>query len=222
MAGSPAVAATAMLAAVIAVVAAPQGRHHVVRLEPGASGWTETARSRAAVLPDARPVQFDISGGMNDDNGHAAVFGGPDSGRYRHGVLGDDIEPTSLPLLEHHGLEPLAQVDLPAPFLFEDIAPRPIARQGGRGLLTVRSGPQMAVVAARRGHSGQLVLARRGRADRQQPSIPRSRDRIRPVRPREVQLDSPAIALHPLRRDGQPGVAVLQQDGGVAWASVTP
>lgn len=62
-------------------------------------------------------------------------------------------------LLERHGLEPLAQVDLPAPFVFEDIAPRPIAWQGGRGLLTVRSGPQMAVVAARRGHSGQLVLA---------------------------------------------------------------
>ena len=39
--------------AVIAVVATPQGRHHVVRLEPGASGWAETARSKAAVLPDA-------------------------------------------------------------------------------------------------------------------------------------------------------------------------
>jgi hypothetical protein len=283
--------------AVIAVVAAPQGRHHVVRLEPGASGWTETARSKAAVLPDARPVQFDISGSMNDDNGHVAVFGGPDSGRYRHGVLGDDIEATSLLLLERHGLEPLARLDLPAPFVFEDIAPRPIAWQGGCGLLTVRSGPQgaqMAVVATPRSNSSQLVLAALGepigspqrwlspttdgvrllavhtphlggvvhlyRADGDRLAsqavtgnvtnhmigrrdldmsawvgqvwvVPvQDRGSLRfldlgstpgPVKPREVKLDSPAIALHPLRRNGQPGVAVLQQNGGVAWASAT-
>lgn len=284
--------------AVIAVVAAPQGRHHVVRLEPGASGWSETARSKAAVLPDARPVQFDISGSMNNDNGHVAVFAGPDSGRYRHGVLGDDIEPTSLLLLERHGLEPLAGLDLTPPFVFEDIAPRPIAWQGRRGLLTVRSGPQgaqMTVVATPRRDSSQLVLAALGepigspqrwlspttdgvrlvavhtphlggvvhqyRADGARltsqvvisnvtnhmigrrdldmsawvghvwavPTQNRGslqfldfETESRPVRSREVQLDSPAIALHPLRRNGQPGVAVLQQDGGVAWASVTP
>lgn len=282
--------------AVIAVVAAPQGRHHVVRLEPGASGWTETARSKAAVLPDARPVQFDNSGSVNDDNGHVAVFGGPDSARYRHGVLGDDVEATSLLLLERHGLEPLAQMDLPAPFVFEDIAPRPITWQGGRGLLTVRSGPQgaqMAIVAARRGNSSRLVLAALGDpigspqrwlspttdgvrlaavhtphlggvlhryqavGDRLAGEVlarnvtnhrighrdldisawigpmwvvpAQDRRSLRwfdvgaaPVPSRDVGLNSPAIALHPLRRYGQPGVAVLQQDGGVAWASATP
>jgi hypothetical protein len=284
--------------AVIAVVAAPQGRHHVVRLEPGTSGWAETARSKAAVLTDARPVQFDIAGTTNDDNGHVAVFGGPDSGRYRHGVLGDDIEPTSLLLLERHGLEPLAQVDLPAPFVFEDIAPRPIAWQGGRGLLTVRSGPQgaqMAVVAARRGNSSQLVLAALGEPiGNPQRWLSPSTDGVRLlavqtphlggvlhryhadgarlasqvvtgnvtnhmigrrdldmsawvgqiwavpaqdrgslrfldfgsasriVQPRDVKLDARAIALHAWWRHGQPGVAVLQHDGGVAWAPATP
>jgi hypothetical protein len=151
--------------AVIAVAGGREGRHHVVRLEPGAGGWTETARSKAAVLPDARPVQFDPSGTANDDNGHVAVFGGPDATRYRHGVLGDDVEATSLLLLERHGMEPLARLDLPAPFVFEDIAPRPVTWKGRRGLLTVRSGPQgaqLAVVAPAGGHSGHLALAALG------------------------------------------------------------
>lgn len=284
--------------AVIAVVAAPQGRHHVVRLEPGASGWAETARNRAAVLPDARPVKFDIAGTTNDDNGHVAVFGGPDADRYRHGVLGDNVEATSLLLLERHGLEPLAQLQLAAPFVFEDIAPRPIAWQGGRGLLTVRSGPkgaQMAVLAATRGSPNQLALAALGepigspqrwlspatdgvrllavhtphlggvlhryhadgarlasqvvtgnvtnhmigRRDLDMsawvgqvwavPAQDRGSLRFldfgsasRIVQPRDVKLDAPAIELHPWPRNGQPGVAVLRQDGGVAWAPATP
>lgn len=299
---SPALAPNAGLLvlalAVIAVVAAPRGRHHMVRLEPSASGWTETARSKEVVLPDARPVQFDISGSMNDDNGHVAVFGGPDSGRYRHGVLGDDVEATSLLLLERHGLQPLTQLQLEAPFVFEDIAPRPIAWHAGRGLLSVRSGSegaQMAVIAAKRGSPNQLALAALGepigspqrwlapatdgvrllavhtphiggvlhryRADGarlasqvvtgnvtnhmigrrdldmsawvgQVLAIPAQNRRSlrfidfgvesQPVLPQEVHLDSPAIALHSLRRNGQPGVAALQQDGGVAWTSVPP
>lgn len=151
--------------AVIAVAPGRAGRHHAVRLEPGTRGWTETARSETAVLPDARPAQFDYSGTANDDNGHVAVFGGPDAARYRHGVLGDDIEATSLLLLERHGLEPLASLELPAPFVFEDIAPRPVAWRGGRGLLTIRSGPQgaqLVVVAPDSRRSARLTLAALG------------------------------------------------------------
>lgn len=150
---------------VIAIGAAREGRHHVVRLEPGGGGWHQTARSTAAVLPDSRPVQFDPSGASDDDDGHVAVLAGPDATRYRHGVLGDGIEATALLLLERHGLEPLAQLELPAPFVFEDIAPRPVAWQGRRGLLTVRSGPegaQLAVVAPSRGRGRQLALAALG------------------------------------------------------------
>lgn len=283
---------------VIAVAAGREGRHHLVRLEPGAGGWSETARGKAAVLPDARPVQFDPSGTTNDDNGHVAVLGGPDATRYRHGVLGDEVEATFLLLLEHHGMEPLARLDLPAPFVFEDIAPRPVAWQGRRGLLTVRSGPrgaQLALVAPAGGRSGHLALAALGepigaaqrwlspttdgvrllavhtphlggvlhryRADgdrlagevaardvtnhmsgHRELDVSAWVDRIwvvpaqdrrglrvfdfgsdaGAVRSHEVKLEVPAIALQRWRRHGQPGVAVLLQDGSVAWTAATP
>lgn len=277
---------------VIAIEAAREGRHHVVRLERGAGGWTVSARSKATVLPDARPVRFDPSG-TTDDDGHVAVLAEPDATRYRHGVLGDGIEATSLLLLERHGLEPLAQVDLPAPFVFEDIAPRPVAWQGRRGLLTVRSGPegaQLAVVAAPRGRGRQLALAALGpplgpqrwlapstdgerllavhaphiggvlhryRADGGRLAgdamahevtnhaigqrnldvwswvgsrwvVPAQDRRALHVfdlggatgQPREVPLGQPATALQRWRRGGRVGIALLLQDGSVAWAPI--
>jgi hypothetical protein len=150
--------------AVIAVAAASDGRSHVLRLEPMSGGWRESARSTHEVLSDARPVQFDPDGGGTDDNGHVVVFAGPDAERYRHGVLGDAIEPRSILLLERHGLEPMARLDLPAPHVFEDIAPRVIAWRGRRALLTVRAGPQGAqlVVVARIGDSDRFELAALG------------------------------------------------------------
>lgn len=148
---------------IIAVAADTAGRHRVVRLDPAGSTWAESARSAAVVLPDARPLQFDPDGGTSDANGHVAVFGAPSATRYRHGVLGDAVEPTAVLWLERHGLEPLAQLELPAPFVFEDIAPRAIAWRGRRGLLTVRSGPaggQLAVIA--RAAVGRLEVAALG------------------------------------------------------------
>ena len=38
--------------------------------------------------------------------------------------------------------------------------------------------------------------------------------------PREVPLGQPAVALQRWRRDGRDGVALLVQDGSVAWAAV--
>lgn len=278
---------------VIAIEAARDGRHHVVRLEPGAGGWTVAARSKATVLPDARPVRFDPSGTTDDDDGHVAVLAGPDATRYRHGVLGDGIEATALLLLERHALEPLAQLHLPAPFVFEDIAPRPVAWRGQRGLLTVRSGPdgaQLAIVAPSRGRGGQLALAALGPSLGPQRWLAPSTDGVRLLavhtphiggvlhryrtdgdrlagdvvaqqvtnheigqrdldvsawfgsrwivqaqdrralrvfdlerangQPREVPLGQPAVALQRWRRDGRDGVALLLQDGSVAWAAV--
>jgi hypothetical protein len=131
---------------IIAVVADRAGTHRVVRLDPADGTWVESARFAEPVLPDARPLQFDPAGAapgpQADDDGHVLVFGAPSGTRYRHGVLGDEVEPTSLILLERHGLRVLARIDLPPPHVFEDIAPRPIAWRGARGLLTVRSGPQ--------------------------------------------------------------------------------
>ena len=124
--------------------------HRLARFEADVAGrWREVARSQDAVLPDARPLQVDLDG--RGDGGHIAVLAGPDGSRYDHGVLGDGVEPTRVLWLERHGLDLLRALSLPAPHVFEDIAPRPVALPGapGRfGLLTVRSGPD----------GGQLVL----------------------------------------------------------------
>ncbi len=54
----------------------------VLRLEPDATGrWQVVARSRDAVLPDARPMQVDLDG--RGDGGQVLVLGGPDAQRYR-------------------------------------------------------------------------------------------------------------------------------------------
>jgi hypothetical protein len=147
----------------VVAVALREGQAHVVRLEPETTGrWREVARSAAAVLPDARPVQADLDG--SGDGGHVVVFAGPDSTRYGHAVLGDGIEPTQLLWLERHTLTPLRSLVLPAPHVFEDIAPRPVLHpQLGRaqGLLTVRAGPeggQLALVTASTSGADALAL----------------------------------------------------------------
>lgn len=158
--------------AVLAVVTArarpadPLG-HRLARFEPDTGGaWREVARSTDAVLPDARPVQVDVDG--RGDGGHIAVLAGPDGSRYDHGVLGDAIEATRLLWLERHALDVLRELSLPAPHVFEDIAPRPVllpGAQAGRGLLTVRSGPdggQLALVMADPARPRGLQLAALG------------------------------------------------------------
>jgi hypothetical protein len=147
--------------AVLAVVAeatdAAQGGsrvgHRLVRFEPdGAGQWREVARSKEAVLPDARPLQVDLDN--RGDGGHIVVLAGPDGARYDHGVLGDAIEATAVRWLERHSLDVLRELSLPAPHVFEDISPRPVTLPGppaSIGLLTVRSGPdggQLALVVA--------------------------------------------------------------------------
>lgn len=150
---------------IVAIVADSAGTHRVARLDPAGGTWAESARFAEPVLPDARPLQFDPAGATTgpqaDDNGHVLVFGAPSDSRYPHGVLGDSVEPTSLILLERHGLTTLARIDLPPPHVFEDIAPRPIAWRGARGLLTVRSGPQGAqlCVVAQAATAGRFELA---------------------------------------------------------------
>jgi hypothetical protein len=158
--------------AVLAVVnkgaqeADPLG-HRLARFEPDQAGrWREVARSQDAVLPDARPVQVDLD--ARGDGGHIAVLGGPDGTRYDHGVLGDKLEATRVLWLERHGLEVMRELVLPAPHVFEDIAPRPVmlpGAQGGPGLLTVRSGPdggQLAWVTADTSRPRGLRLAALG------------------------------------------------------------
>ena len=142
------------------------GSAHAVRLEPdSAGGWTETARSVGPVLPDARPLQADLESAHDAGDGHIVVLAGPDDRRYKHGVLGDAIESTRVLYLERHGLKVLRSLDIPAPHVIEDIAPRPVAWRGRTGLLTMRSGPQgaqLAVIAASPDASDRLEFVALG------------------------------------------------------------
>lgn len=150
-------------AGVIAVVQ-DTGHAFVARFEQGGGRWTETARSREPVLPDAQPVQFDPRGRGDESDGHVAILAGPDTQRYRHAVLGDDIEATRALWLERHVLTPMAALTLPAPHVFEDRMLRPIAINDGRALLTVRAGPQGAqlVVLALTGIEPSLAILAAG------------------------------------------------------------
>jgi hypothetical protein len=141
--------------------------HRLARFEPDQAGrWHEVARSKDALLPDARPLQVDLDG--RGDGGHICVLAGPDGTRYDHGVLGDAIEATRVLWLERHGLEVLRELSLPAPHVFEDIAPRPLMLPGARGkhgLLTVRSGReggQLALVTADPARPNGLRMAALG------------------------------------------------------------
>ncbi len=140
--------------------------HRVTRLEPAGTGsWGRAARSAIEVMPDARPIQADLDGA--GDGGHVVVLAGPDTERYRHGVLGDAIESTRLVLLERHSLAVMREVVLDMPDVLEDIAPRPVRLGSREGLLTVRSGPhgaQLALVDADPAAAGALRVAATGPA----------------------------------------------------------
>ncbi len=142
------------------------GQAHVKRFEPDREQrWIESSRGTEPVLPDARPIQVDLDGGNSDDDGQIVILAGPDDTRYIHGALGDTIECTRVLYLERHGLQVLRSLTLPAPYVLEDIAPRPIAWHGARGLLTMRSGPQgsqLAVIAASPGRGDTLEIAALG------------------------------------------------------------
>ena len=147
-------------------IAQVAGGAHAVRLEPdNAGGWTETARSVEPVLPDARPLQVDLEFARDAGDGHIVVLASPDDRRYKHGVLGDAIESTRVLYLERHDLKVLRSLDIPAPHVIEDIAPRPVAWRGRTGLLTMRSGPQgaqLTVIAASPGASDRLEFVALG------------------------------------------------------------
>ncbi len=148
----------------LAVIGVAAGNHQVLRLEPAAdSAWAVVARSKQAVLPDARPLQLDLD--RRGDGGHLVLLGGADRQRYPHGVLGDAVEATRLLWLERHSLELLRELVLPPPYVLEDIAPRPVRLGPGHALLTVRSGPQggqLGLVAASATQPGQLQWAALG------------------------------------------------------------
>ena len=188
---------------------------HVARFEPrGAGTWGRIARSGTGVLPDARPVQADLDGA--GDGGHVVVLASPDTERYRHAVLGDAIEATRLVLLERHGLEPMRELALAAPHVFEDIAPRRVALGARDGLLTVRSGPQgaqLVLADADPTSAGALRIAASG------PPLGSANRWLSPTTDgtRWLAVHTPHIGgvLHEYRRDGE-RLHATQVLGGVS------
>ena len=145
--------------AIIGVVTAGRG-FRVVRLETIEGRWSESDRSDEDAMPDARPILAALDRPPSEsDPGEVVVLAGPDEARYQHGVLGDRIEATRVLWLDRHSLRTLRELALPAPFVFEDIAPRVVITEHGVALLTVRSGgsgTRLALVASDRSDAERL------------------------------------------------------------------
>jgi hypothetical protein len=184
---------------------------HLIRLEPAAGTWKVVARSKEPVLPDSRPIQIDLDG--RGDGGHVLVLGGPDRTRYPHAVLGDDIEATRVLWLERHDLSVLRSLTIEAPYVLEDIAPRPWRASGAQhSLITMRSGPQggqLALIEADAASTSALKLAALG------PPIGTRMRWLSPIMSptaegkRLMAVHTPHIGgvLHRYRRDGDQLVA---------------
>jgi hypothetical protein len=140
-------------AGVIAVAA----NGDLLRLESSGETWKIVERAQLNALRDARLSLVDLEG---TGNGEVAALVGPSTDRYKHGVLGDAIEATSIVILERHSLEVLHRYDLPAPYVFEDITVRPV-RTGARDqLAVVQSGPNGGAALALLGlNAGKLELS---------------------------------------------------------------
>ena len=110
----------------------------LVRLESQGSSWEITARAKVDALGDGRVALADLEG--NGDGAVVALLK-PSATRYKHGVLGDTLEPTAVAVFERHSLTELWRLELPAPFVFEDIQPRAVKIAGKDKLVLVRSSP---------------------------------------------------------------------------------
>jgi hypothetical protein len=158
---APAAGLLVLPTGIVGVVTGATGAH-AARFEPDQKGrWVESSRCSDAVLPDARPLQVDLTSGTFN-SGHIVVLAGPDDLRYRHGVLGDTTEATRVLYLDRHRLHVLRHLDLPAPYVIEEVAPRLVQWRGRNGLLTTRSGPQgsqLALIVASADRGDELAIA---------------------------------------------------------------
>lgn len=109
------------------VVPAADGRA-LLRLD---ASLEVAARAPLAVLPDAEPVRL--------RTGRVAVFAEP-TFRYRHGVLGDEVEPAAVVVLRSDDLREVARWEAPSPFVLEGRRPEPFAFGGVVGVLVTRAG----------------------------------------------------------------------------------
>ena len=138
----------------------------LLRFERRGRQWVAVKQASAEALPDARIVLSDLAG-----NGAAKLFvlAEGSATRYRHGVLGDAVEPTALLMIDPDSLAIEARLALPAPMVFEDLLPRPLSIAARPALALVRASPS----------GGAAFGADRHRAH--QPRHRRQRPRFRSV-----------------------------------------
>ena len=139
----------------------------LVRFDPAAGGWRESARVAARALPDAQLTVADLDG-----TGEAVVaLTQPDAARYAHGILGDAVEATELTLFERHSLKVRSRLRLPAPLVFEDLQARPVRLTDDRdALAVVRSSPSGGGALALVEGSGDTLTLRAVGPDFGQPN----------------------------------------------------
>lgn len=117
-----------------------QGKTYLARLETtGEKVQISAIRNDVEVLPDARPVQLNLSGDKQDQ-GHIAVLAQPDSTTYQHGVIGDEVEAKALYYLERHSLADLAKPLVLDNAVFEANSVIPLHQQDKQLAVTVISG----------------------------------------------------------------------------------
>jgi hypothetical protein len=110
----------------------------LVRLESNGTTWQISARAKVDALQDGFVSFADLEG---DGDAEVVMLVKPNGNRYRHGVLGDTLEPTAIVAFERHSLEERWRLELPAPFVFEDLMARPVSINGKDKLAVVRSSP---------------------------------------------------------------------------------
>lgn len=94
----------------------------------------ELKRLAVTALPDTELVSVDMDGDSQED----IAFMSDPSNRYRHAVLGDDLEGITVTVV-HNTLEPLASFTLTDPFVFEQRRVIPFKLENKQGLLATRS-----------------------------------------------------------------------------------
>lgn len=119
------------------VVALDENAAAVLLLAPDLS---VLARAELEVLPDDDPVVL--------DDGSVAVLAAPTQ-RYRHGVLGDEVEASAVAVLDPDDLHTIGRMTLEPPWVIEQRRVLPFAAAGEHGMLiTVAAAGRGAGVAA--------------------------------------------------------------------------